>query len=302
MNRLWHLRGLTFGGLLHRVWREILKDDVLGQAAELSFYFLLALVPLLILLTNVFGYFAQSADLRVSLLDYFRRVLPVSAYHLVVDTLNQITKGAGSGKLSLGIVGTLWAASSGMAALSDGLNRAYDIHDSRPWWKARLVAIGLTVLFAVFTAVSLGMILLGGKLGDYLANSAGVEGTFVWIWAIARWPLAFFFVLILVHLLYRFAPDMKIWKWRWMTPGALVAVGMWMLVSAGFRFYLRYFNTYNTAYGSLGAVVILMLWFYFTAIAILTGAELDAEIEKTAVRASEQGDGSPERGQLPRAS
>ncbi len=302
MSSLWHLRGLTLGGLLSRVWKEMIEDDVLGQAAELSFFFLLALFPLLILLTNIFGYFAQSADLRSSLLGYFRRVLPGSAYHLVVGTLDQITKGAGTGKLSLGIVGTVWAASSGMSALSDGLNRAYGIKDSRPWWKARLIAIGLTFLFAVFTALALGVILVGGRFGNYLAGGAGVVGAFAWLWAIARWPLTFLFVLIVVHLLYRFAPDMKEWKWRWMTPGALVAVGMWMLVSIGFQFYLRYFNSYNATYGSLGAVVILMLWFYLIAIAILTGAEVDSEIEKAAQAAERPEEDGQADGRLPRAS
>ena len=284
---LWGLHGLTFRELLQRVWSEILKDDVFGQAAELSFYFLLALFPLLILLTNVFGFFAQSEELRANLLSYFRRVVPRSAFHLIVDTLNQITTGAGGGKLSLGILGTLWAASNGMAALSDGLNRAYEIKDRRPWWKARLIAIGLTFLFAIFTATALVLILVGGKIGGYLSDYARVESAFTIFWAVARWPLAVFFVLFVINLLYRFAPDMTAWEWRWMTPGALVALGMWMLASLGFRFYLRYFNSYNATYGSLGAVVILMLWFYLTGIAVLTGAEVDSEIQKAASGAVE---------------
>jgi membrane protein len=280
LSSLWRLHGLKFRDLVKRVWSEILKDDVFGQAAELSFYFLLALFPLLILLTNIFGFFAQSEDLRSSLLDYFRRVVPRSAFHLIVDTLNQITSGAGGGKLSLGILGTLWAASNGMAALSDGLNRAYEIEDGRPWWKARLIAIGLTILFAIFTATALALILVGGRIGGYLSGYGRVQSAFTLVWAIARWPLAVFFVLFVLNLLYRFAPDMTTWEWRWMSPGALVALGMWMLASLGFRFYLRYFNSYNATYGSLGAVVILMLWFYLTGIAILTGAEVDSEIEK----------------------
>ncbi len=280
MNRLWRLHGLKFQRLVKRVWTEILNDDVFGQAAELSFYFLLALVPLFILLTNIFGYFAQSEDLRSSLLGYFRRVVPRSAYDLIVQTLNQIASGAGSGKLSLGILGTLWAASNGMAALGDGLNRAYEIKDSRPWWRARLIAIGLTFLFSLFTVTALVLILAGGKLGEYLAAYAGMESGFAWAWAFARWLLAALFVLSGINLLYRFAPDWKEWQWRWMTPGALVALVLWMAASLGFRFYLQYFNAYNATYGSLGAVVILMLWFYLTGIAILTGAEVDSEIEK----------------------
>ena len=294
MNRLWHLRGITLLGLLRRVWDDVMRHDVFGQAAELSYFFLLALFPLLILLTNIFGYFAQSEALRSSLLDYFARVLPHSAFILVEQTLNQITSGASGGKLSLGILGTLWAASSGMAALNDGLSRAYEIKDRRPWWKARLVSIGLTFLFAAFTAFFLFLILAGEQFGAFIAAQAGLGSAFPWFWAIVRWPLAFFFALTVVHLLYRFAPDIQEWHWKWMTPGALVAVGMWMLVSVGFRLYLRHYNSFNATYGSLGAVVILMLWFYIAAIAILTGAELDSELEK----AGELQD----RGRLPLAS
>jgi membrane protein len=280
MGSLWRREGLTFGELLRRVWGQILKNDVLGQAAELAFFFLLALFPLLILLINIFGYFAQSENLRSSLLEYFQRALPQPAFFLVRNTLDQITKGASGGKLSIGIIGTLWAASSGISALSDGLNRAYGIQDRRPWWKARLIAVGLTFLFTIFTVLSLLLILLGGEIGVLLAGRMGVERAFLWFWAVARWTLAFFFLLTVVHLLYRFAPDIPEWKWRWMTPGALVAVGVWMGTSLGFRIYLRYFNSFNATYGSLGAVVILMLWFYLTAIAILAGAEIDSQIEK----------------------
>jgi membrane protein len=287
MTRFWQLGGLTWKELARRVWHEIQVDDVFGHAAKLSFYFLLALFPLLLLLTDVFGFFAQSAELRYSLLEYFRRVLPNSAYHVVADTLNQITAGAGGGKLSLGILGTLWAASSGMVAVAAGLNAAYEIKDARPWWKIRLTAAGLTVAFSAFTVIALALVLAGGKIGRLLAEWAGYQHGFSVVWNLARWPISLFIVLLAMNLLYRFAPDLKEWEWHWMTPGAVVAVVLWIVVSLGFRFYLQVYNSYHATYGSLGAVIILMLWLYMTGAAILIGAEVNSEIENAAAHAGD---------------
>jgi membrane protein len=287
MPNFWHRGGLSWGQLGKRVWHEIGADDVFGQAAKMSFYFLLALFPLLLILTDLFGYFAHSVELRASLLEYFRTVLPRSAFQLVAGTLDQVSAGAGGGKLSLGILATLWAASNGMAAVSAGLNAAYEINDGRPWWKTRLIAIGLTLAFAVFTVSALVVILAGGEIGMLLASIAGYRHAFAIAWNVARWPVAVLAVLVAVNLLYRFAPDLKDWRWRWMTPGALIAVALWIVASLGFRYYLHYFNSYNRTYGSLGAVIILMLWFYITSIAILIGAEVNSEIENAAAEAGE---------------
>jgi len=253
----------------------------------MSFFFLLALFPLLLILTDFFGYFAHSGELRASLLEYFRTVLPRSAFQLVAGTLDQVTAGAGGGKLSLGILAALWAASNGMAAVSAGLNAAYEIDDGRPWWKRRLIAIGLTLAFAVFTVSALALVLAGSEIGMLLASLAGYRHAFAIAWSAARWPVAVLTVLVAVDLLYRFAPDLKDWRWRWITPGALIAVALWIVASLGFRYYLHYFNSYNRTYGSLGAVIILMLWFYITSIAILIGAEVNSEIENAAAEAGE---------------
>lgn len=283
----WQLGGLTWKQLAGRVVREVQTDDVFGYAAQLSFYFLMALFPLLLLLTDLFGYFAQGPELRASLLGYFARVLPPTAFQLVVDTLNQITLGAGGGKLSVGIIATLWAASNGMAAVCEGLNAAYEIKDGRPWWKVRILAILLTVAFAVFIVFAMVLVLLGGKIGEMLGAWSGYRETFTLAWNIIRWPVIIVMVLLAINLLYRFAPDLKDWEWRWMTPGALIAAALWILMSVGFQFYLRFFNTYSATYGSLGAVIILMLWFYITGAAILVGAEVNSEIENAAAQAGD---------------
>lgn len=287
MANLWHLGGLSPAELGRCVWREVDRDDILGQAAKLSYYFLLALVPLLLLLTTVFGYFAQSADLRADLLEYFKRVVPRSAFQLVVNTLDEVSSRAGGGKLSLGIIGTLWAASAGMAAIIRGLNQAYNIEEARPWWKVRLVAVGLTLAFAAFTVIALMLVLAGSGIGRYIAAWLGYEAAFVSAWNVLRWPVALALVLIAIDLLYRFAPDLRRWRFYWASPGAVAAVALWVVASLGFRLYLRYFNNYATTYGSLGAVIILMLWLYVTSAAILIGAEVNSEIENAAARRGE---------------
>jgi membrane protein len=285
--RFWKLQGITLKGLAVRVWHEILDDDVLGQSAKLSFYLLLALFPMLIVFTTLFGFFAQSRELRDALLEYFRQVVPRSAFRLVHETLNQITEGAGGGKLSLGILGTLFAASSGIAAIIDGLNNAYEIKDHRPWWKVRLMALWLTLGFSAFTVIAMLLVLLGPRIGHMLAARVGHEDLMRWLWDVGRWPVAFVIVMLTVNLLYRYAPDLKRWTLPFFTPGALVAVLLWIVASWGFRIYLRYFNSYNATYGSLGAVVILMLWLYLTGAAILIGAEVNSEIENAAAKAGD---------------
>jgi membrane protein len=279
---VWRFGGLTWRELLRRVRCELEENDVLGQAAQLSFYFLLALFPALLFLTTLFGYFAQSDELRDNLLEYFRQVAPHSALQVVRDTIQEISAGAGGGKLSLGLIGTLWAASSGMVAITAGLNKAYGVKDERPWWQVRLIAIGLTIALSFFTLTALLLIVGSGRLGAFLSDRFGFENAFAVAWNIGRWPVAIFFALIAVNLLYRFAPYRKRPKWEWMTPGSLVAMALWISASLGFQLYLRYFSRLHVIYGSLGAVIILMLWLYISGIAILVGAEINDEIERAA--------------------
>ncbi len=273
---------MTWRRLGGRIWHEILADNVFGRAAELSFYFLLALFPLLLFLTTLFGYFAQSADLWNDLLEYFRRVVPRSAFRLVLRTMDEIRGGAGGGKLSVGIVGTIWAASNGFAALAQGINAAYDAAESRPWWKVRLLGLLLTIACGVFTLIAMLLVVAGNKIGVFLTGHFGQQGAFTLAWQFGRWPVALTILLLALGLLYRFAPNQKAQRPGWVTPGAVTAVLLWVLSSFGFRFYLRFFNSYNATYGSLGAVIILMLWLYITGAAILIGAEVDSEIERAA--------------------
>jgi membrane protein len=283
MGSLWKLYGLSLKALLKRVWSEIQQDDVLGRAAQLSYYFLLALFPLLIFLTSVIGIvLGTGSGLRRSLFSYLAEVMPPSAFQLIEATMLEISKGSSGSKLSFGLLAALWAASNGMGAISEALNVAYDVKESRPWWKTRLQAIGLTTALSVLIITALLLVLSGGRIVEWLAASFNFGSVFVLTWKIAQWPIVLAFMLLAFALIYYFAPDLRQQKWTWITPGAVLGVALWLLASFGFRTYLHFFDSYSTTYGSLGAVIILMLWLYLTGVAVLVGGELNAELEHIA--------------------
>ena len=290
MASLWNLGGQTWLELAKRVWADIGKDDIFGRAAQLSYYFLLALFPLLLFLMSVIGMIMGSGTaLRQSLFNYLGKVLPASASNLVSTTVFEVSSASGGGKISFGILAALWAASAGMSAISQSLNVAYHVKETRPWWKQRLTAIVLTLILAVLIIAALVIVLYGGRLADVLASHYGFSGAFTLAWKIAQWPIVLAFLFIAFAMIYYWAPNLKDQNWRWITPGSLIAVVLWLLVSFAFRLYLHYFDSYSKTYGSLGAVIVLMLWFYFTGAAILIGGEVNSDIEPAAAR-----EGAPE--------
>src|SRR5918912_122981 len=201
MASMWKLGGLTWKGLGKRVWQQIQEDDVFGRAAQLSYYFLLALFPLLLFLTSLLGYFAEAGtQLRNNLLSYLSEVMPASASDLVRTTMDEISSGKGGGKLSFGILATLWAASNGMGAISESLNAAYNVKETRPWWKVRLVSIGITIALAVLIISALTLVLYGGEIADKIAASFSFGSAFTVTWKILQWPIVLFFVLLSFNL------------------------------------------------------------------------------------------------------
>jgi membrane protein len=265
-----------------RLWTRISDHDIFGRAAQLSYYFLLALFPLLLFLMSLLGYFAQAgSDLRNTLLTYLATVMPYSAVTLVRTTLDEISQSAGGGKLSFGLLAALWAASNGMGAMSDTLNVAYGVKERRPWWKVRLVSIALTIMLSILIVVALAIVLYGGRIGDAVATHFGFSNLFTIIWRVLQFPIALVFILLTFDLIYYFAPDNRLRGRNWWNIGAITAVALWVLVSFGFRLYLHFFNSYSVTYGSLGALIVLMLWFYFTGLAILIGGEINSELEQS---------------------
>jgi len=273
------------------VWARSEKDEIFGRAAQLSYFFLLALFPLLIFLITLFGYFnSAGSHLQQRMIAYLGDVMPPAALQLVVATLDEITKGRGTGKLSLGILLALWAASSGVSALAQALNSAYDVAETRPWWRVRLMSIAMTVALSILIVSALVLVLYGGQFGEALADRIDAGRAFSITWQALQIPFALVFVVIALVMIYRFVPNVAAkrrgkglresdYRRRWFSPGVIIAVLVWLLVSLGFRLYLHFFNSYSATYGSLGALIILMLWFYLTGAAILLGGEINCEYE-----------------------
>lgn len=273
------MNGLTWKDLGKRTAKDFSADDVTGEAAKLAFYLLLSLFPLLLFMTALLGAILQTEEMVQSAInDYLQKVAPPSVSKLITQTLNDVSSESSGGKLSIGVLVSLWAASRGMGGLMRALNVAYDVSERRKWWKAKLVAVGLTVGFAALMSFALVLVMVGGPFAIQLAEKC-VGGHAATIWNVLRWPVMLLFVLFAFNLLYIYAPNLKRRRWHWLMPGTVVGVGLWLAASFGFKFYLSHFNNYSATYGSIATVIILLVWLYVSGIAVLIGAEVNSVLE-----------------------
>lgn len=282
----WKLGGLTPWQLGHTVFEQIIADNVFGRAAELAFYFLFALFPLIFLMMTSFGLFAShSGELQYDLLSFFADFLPPTAFQLLRRVANEVVTHASPGKLAFGIVSALWFISSSITSMISFLNAAHHVRETRPWFKAREIALGLSLLISVLLLTALFMVLVGSHFVGWLGAGLELHPLLVLVWKALQWPTAIFFVALSCSLIYHYGPDLKEHRrWHWFTPGAAFGGFIWMVASFGFRMYLHFFNNYSISYGSLGAVMILLVWLYATGLACLIGAEINAEIERAGGR------------------
>jgi membrane protein len=264
--------------LARRTVRDTLEDGCPGLAAQLAFYFLLSLFPALLFLVSLLSYLPVHGALleTIAQLD---TVMPAEVLRLVRSEIERVLEGNNGGLLTLGVAGALWSSSAAFNAIISALNTAYDVREWRPWWKRRLIAIGLTVALAVFVVVAFGLIVGGADLAGWIAEQANAGDAFATTWAILHWPVAFALIVLAVDLVYYFAPNVES-DWVWVTPGSLLATTLWLIASYGFRLYAQNFSTYDAVYGAIGSVIVLMLWFYISGLTLLVGAELNAEIDK----------------------
>jgi membrane protein len=268
---------LSWSELGRRTWREAVDDDVLGLAAQLSYYFFLALFPAILFLLALASFFPLSNitdDVGRSLGPF---VSP-QVLELIQAQMRRLANNENGGLLTFGVAGALWSSSAALVSIVGALNRAYDIDEGRPWWKVRLVAIGLTLGVAVIVLIALSLILVGPTLAEKLGRTTGWGASFEWAWLVLQWPLVFALVATGIGFIYYFGPDAD-QDWAWITPGALAATILWLVASLIFKLYVANFTDYEGSYGAVGAVIVVLLWFYVSGIAILTGAELNAEIE-----------------------
>ena len=282
---------LSWGELLKRTVKEANADDVLGLAAQLAYYFFLALFPAIMFILALASFF----PLMTFIDEVVRSLQPIAPSEVLMflqEQLKRLSEADSGGILTVGILGAIWSSSAAVVAIIGSLNRAYDIEEGRPWWRVRLTAVGLTLALAVLILVSLSLIVVGPTVAEYLASSLGFGPVFEWSWKILQWPLAFFLVTTAVGLVYYFAPDAE-QDWVWITPGAVVATVLWIVTSLVFKFYLANFANYEVTYGAVGGVIVLLLWFYLSGLAILVGAELNAEIEHASPHGKDPGEKVP---------
>ena len=287
MAELWSLRGLTWRELAKRTCRSSWDDEVFGQAARLAFYNFLGIFPALLLLLLLLDTFASTgSELRNTLLDSFQQIVPREASALITKTIGELNAIAVSGSGALwAALGAAWATLNGTWAMIVGLNRAYEVKEERPWWRILTIAFGLTISFGVMGLMALGAMLYGSRAGATISQHLGAHTLSPFSWRVIQWPVIIILLLFSFASLYRFGPNLKDRRWQWSTPGAVVAIALWVGSTLLLRIYQDHFSSSQRMYGELEPVATLLLWLYFTGAAILIGGEANSEIEKAASEA-----------------
>jgi membrane protein len=286
LRSLWNLHDVPLRVIAGRTWKALFTDNIFGNAAELGFYFFFSLFPTLFSASFILGLAAHSAaHIYDKLLKYLALVVPTAALGTVIETFHETTTVATSGKLTFGLIAAVWSASVGVSAIQDTLNIVYKIQDTRSYFVARIYAIGLTVLLTILATSTLAA-LLGADFFAILAIHH-IYHRFLAVAAasVARlvgWSIATALLTLCFAVIYHWAPDVKARCWHWLTPGATFGIVGWVLASLTLRLYIHFTNSYSLAYGSLGAIIILLTWFYITGLMLLVGAEINSEIEAAA--------------------
>ncbi|MEU0883538.1 YihY/virulence factor BrkB family protein [Lentzea sp. NPDC005914] len=286
-------------GVLKRTVKEFNDDNLTDWAAALTYYAVLSLFPGLIVLTSALALMGDTTTQE--LLKYVDQVAPGQAGELVKKSVEELQKGQSAAGL-LGIIGLLtafWTASGYLGAFMRACNAVYDVEEGRPFWKTVPLRLGLTLGSVVLVSLTLGALVLTGGVADTVGNFLGLGDTVVTVWDIAKWPIIILLVTLAFAVLYWAAPNVRQPGFRWVTPGSLLAIVLWALATVGFAIYVANFASYNKTYGSLGGVIVFLVWLWISNIAVLLGAEFDAELERGRRLAEGDQDASPEPRDLP---
>ncbi len=266
--------------ILGKTVREFSKDQCTDLAAALTYYAVLALFPALLAMVSLLGLIGKESTTQ-SLLDILDQVGAESVASTIRQPLQDLMSNSAAGLgLILGLAGALWSASGYVGAFGRAMNRVYEIDEGRPFWKLRPLMIVVTLIAVILAAVVAIGLVVTGPLSRAIGDAIGLGETAVLVWSIAKWPVLALLAALVVAILYYATPNVKQPKFRWISIGALVAILVWVLASAAFGFYVSQFSNYNKTYGSLAGVIIFLLWLWITNLALLFGAELDAEMER----------------------
>lgn len=276
----WKLSGLCGGKplreLIKNIWAEVIKDDCVDLAAQMSFYFSLSLFPFFIVIAVFVGWL-PSTTLWHNLVQWMTAYLPPDARRMVFMTVLNLT-GNSTGFLSFGLLVTIWTASSGFVSLMESLTVAYGLKETRGFWRKRLIAICATLAGAVFFIGSFALLTLGHWIAELISIRTEDVVRLQLPWELARWVTSLLLMVLGLDLMHYFLPNLRR-PWHWMTPGTAFVVLTMVAGSAGFNFYLRHFSSYPRFYGTMAAFIILMTWIYIASLILLIGAETDSILE-----------------------
>ena len=268
---------------LKRAFTQFMRDDCTGLAQQIAYSSLLAFFPAVAFLVGALGLF--------NLFDDLQRLLDPIAPSGVIDFISSLRRDSGGGTsavaFAIGLVAAVWVASGAMGSVIKAVNRAYEVQETRPFWRLRIIAILLVITTGITTGGVFLLIVVGGELGNAIATKAHLGGAFDWTWGILRWPVAFCAILLFFALVYYLAPNKNQLSWKWLTPGAVLGALLWLVLSGLFALYVTFAGNYTKTYGVIASGVILLLWLNYSAFALLFGAELNAALERQAeVRAA----------------
>ena len=268
---------------LKRAFTQFMRDDCTGLAQQIAYSSLLAFFPAVAFLVGALGLF--------NLFDDLERLLDPIAPSGVIDFISSLQQDSGGGTsavaFAIGLVAAVWVASGAMGSVIKAVNRAYEVQETRPFWRLRIIAILLVITTGITTGGVFLLIVVGGELGNAIATKAHLGGAFDWTWGILRWPVAFCAILLFFALVYYLAPNKNQLSWKWLTPGAVLGALLWLVLSGLFALYVTFAGNYTKTYGVIASGVILLLWLNYSAFALLFGAELNAALERQAeVRAA----------------
>ena len=270
----------AWGGVLKRTIREFKRDNLTDLAAALTYYGVLSIFPLLLVLVSILGLVGKSAT--QPLIDNVGTVAPGAAKDIVTSAIQNLQKSQGAAGILfvVGLVAALWSASSYIAAFMRAANEIWDVEEGRPIWKTIPLRLAITLVTVILLAVMALAVVLTGPLAEQVGNVIGLGSTAVTVWDIAKWPVMILIVSLMFAFLYWAAPNVRHPKFQWVSPGGVLAVLLWIVASAAFAFYVANFGSYNKTYGALAGVIIFLVWLWITNVVILLGAEFNAEIER----------------------
>ncbi|MFS0827979.1 YihY/virulence factor BrkB family protein [Pseudomonas phoenicis] len=281
------LQGLPLHRVLIRTVQEFLDDEMSTYASAMAYQMLFSLFPFLLFLIALIG-FLHLPDFFSWLRLQVELVLPPVALESVNPVIDQLQQSKG-GLLSVGIVVALWTASAGVRLMMSAMNAAYDVPEGRPVWKRIPLSILYTVGIAGMLLAAAALMVLGPQVMEWIAARVGLEEFIVTLWTILRWPVIILLMMIAVALMYYVMPDVE-QKFRFITPGSVLAVVVWIAASLGFAYYVKTFADYNAMYGSIGAIIVLLLYFYISSAVLLLGAEMNAVIEHMSAEGKDKGE------------